>query len=151
MVSPKRCAGPKSATLQVAKRSAAPLIAASSTISSSGSLSWGRHRNLTSTGSIIAARLPENASSSSSVSPCRRRCSGRFSTSSYSRNSGGEPGAVNTPSASRALLGGSCRRLRGRTPRQTALCRGVQTIRGDPAQPSPPGPGWFSPADAAPG
>ena len=47
--------------------------------------------------------------------------------------------------------GRSFHRLRGRTPRQTALCRGVQTIRGDPAPSSPPGRGWSLQADAAPG
>ncbi len=89
----------KSRTLYVIRASASPLMAASSTISSLGSRTCGLQSKCTSTGSINPASSARNSSTSSGTSPCASLCSGRFSTSSYSRKRGGVAKATSCRSA----------------------------------------------------
>ena len=70
--------------LNVTSRSARPLIAASSTMSSSGSGSCGRQRNARRTGLATDITASSNTPTSALSNPAAARCSGRVSTASYS-------------------------------------------------------------------
>lgn len=84
-VIPKRAGtAPKSRWLKVTRPSALPLIAASSTISSAGSSSCGRHKNRVATGLAIAQSAETNALTSDSSKPDATRCLELTHTASYS-------------------------------------------------------------------
>lgn len=84
-VIPKRAGtAPKSRWLKVTRPSALPLIAASSTISSAGSSSCGRHKNRVATGLAIAQSEETNALTSDSSKPDATRCLELTHTASYS-------------------------------------------------------------------
>lgn len=76
---------PKSRTLNVTKASARPFTAASSTISSPGSRSCGRHKKCVSTASAIAIIPFTKISTSCADKPEANRCSACPQVASYSK------------------------------------------------------------------
>src|SRR5207302_4452156 len=91
-------AAAKSSWLNVTSRSARPLTAVSSTISSGGSDGSGRHRNLICTDSATLTITSELISSSTSgtLRRCTFLCSSRVNTASYSRTRGTDNKGVNS-------------------------------------------------------
>jgi hypothetical protein len=85
----------KSFWLKVTSRSARPLTAVSSTISSAGSDRSGLHRNLICTASPTLTSELMTSSSSCTLRRCTFLCSSRVKTASYSRTRGTDNRSVN--------------------------------------------------------
>lgn len=114
-------------SLNVTRTSAPPFTALSSTISSPGSLSCGRHRKRNRTWVATFATASRISFTSSAVNPLAARCSRRVRTASYSTISGTDDSSSAAPSNTLSKICREAPRSLRRAATSTSVSRSHRT------------------------